>query len=229
MNTNKIQLVDTPTESSMIQPAREGGNNECLSINTPMTHLSLSTTPLNTIDTMPVTQHDQTTTTTEENDRQEALNQQVQQSLRQQTQDRFSRRTEPVDSERHNYHQQESKLDDIIQLMNDDEENDIFLEMDNLEKFYADERWKKGGRRLTESEQHLLVQQIKSILNDALKSSASASLSLHPTRKIPEMEYYNLTKLLELIENDIEQSENIQIAATIMKNEAEDESDDGTT
>jgi hypothetical protein len=43
------------------------------------------------------------------------------------------------------------------------------------------------------------------------------------------MEYYNLTKLLELIENGIEQSKNIQIAATIMKKEAEDELDDGTT
>jgi hypothetical protein len=40
------------------------------------------------------------------------------------------------------------------------------------------------------------------------------------------MEYYNITKLVELIENDIEQSENIHIAATIMYKGAEEEEDD---
>jgi hypothetical protein len=58
-----------------------------------------------------------------------------------------------------------------------EEENDTFLEMYNLEKFYADERWKKEW--LTESERHLLVEQIKSLLNDASKSSSASSL--HPT------------------------------------------------
>ena len=152
MNTNKILPVDAPTESCLISVAYEGSIERLLSINTPMTHLS----PLNMIDTMPVTQQDQTALTGEDDVR-PALHQQIQESRSM-----------------------------------DKEDNDAFVEMHDLEKFCADERWKQG--RFTQSEQVLFVQNIKSILDDASKSA-----SLHPTRTNLELEYYNLTKLLELV------------------------------
>ena len=83
-------------------------------------------------------------------------------------------------------------------------------------QFYADERWQK--EKLTVSEQLLLVEQLQSLIKDAPISS-----HLHPTQKILELEYYDLLKLLERIQEDIEQSENIEIIARKREEEEEKE------
>ncbi len=92
---NKIQSsVDIPTESYTIHIAGKEKNDaeDVVSINTHMTHLSLSTSP-NMMDMMPVIQQNQIILTAGENDRQQTSDQQVPQSLRQNTQGNFAGQT----------------------------------------------------------------------------------------------------------------------------------------
>ena len=85
--------------------------------------------------------------------------------------------------------------------------------MSEIEESYADERWKKA--RLTESEQRLLVKEFQSLIRNA-----PTSAYLHPKQKVLGLEYYNLWKLLEHIQTDIEQSESIEVLAEIEQEEA---------
>ena len=172
-----------------------------------MTCLPLSTA-LNTIDSMHWTQQGQTIFAGE-NVRQ-ALDRPFRQSGQKQLQGHLYGRTGVEEIGQENDHQQ-STLEDITAFM-DDEYNQAFLEMYDIEQFYAVERWQKG--KLTESEQLLLVEQLQSLIKDAPISS-----HLHPTQKILELEYYNLLKLSERIQEDREQSENVEITARIREEE----------
>jgi hypothetical protein len=205
-NMNKIQSVDIPTDVSAIDITDKEYTEDVVSINTHMTHLSLLTS----------------------HDRQKASDQQVPQSLQQNTQGNFAGQTgstsaaaeEEEDSEPHNCCRNKSVLDDTSEFMDDEDDDGALLEIIHLEEFYEDEFWTK--EQVTQSEQVLFAQKLKSLLNEASKT-ASSSASGHPLRKVLDLEYYSLTKLLERLQNDIEQSENIEIAATIMKEEEEEE------
>jgi len=178
-------------------------------MNIPMTHLPLLTalTALNMTDAIPaVIQQDGDA-------RQAASDQQSRQE--QPPQGLFYRETGPDDSGRQNYNQQ-SILDDSTESM-DVEDNHAFLDMYDLEEeFCPDEDWEK--EEITESEQLLLVEQLQSLL-----TGAPISAHLHPSRDILELEYHNLLKVFEQLQDDLEQSENIEIAARIIEEEEEEE------
>ena len=90
----------------------------------------------------------------------------------------------------------------------DEEYNHAFLEMYDVEKFYADEHWQQR-KQLTGSEQCLLVEQLQSLIENAPISS-----HIDPTQKILELEYHNLVKILEQIQEDMDQ----EIIHVITKN-----------
>ena len=217
MNKNKNQPARTTTESYMIHAASEWNTEHLQCINTPMSHLPLLT-ELNMIDALSVIQQDQMTLAGEKAAAaRQASDQRFQPSCQQHLHGHYYGRGGSEESDRQNYGQQ-STLDDITETV-DDEHNQTFLEMYDLEKFYADERLKK--EQLTESEQIRLLEQLQSLIKDAPKSSY-----LHPTRKLHELEYYNLLKLLELIQDDLDQSENIEIVSRIIGEEQEEEEEE---
>ena len=224
---NKIQAVDMPTEPCTIDIAgKEKNIEDVVSINTHMTHLSLLTL----------------------HGRQQASDQRVPQTLQQNTQCNFVGQTESAvaaaavaatkqqqeeeeedddDSEAYNCYRNKAVLDDLNRFVNDENDASALLEIILLEEFYENEFWTK--ERLTESEQVLFARKLKSLLDDASKSAATAALvssSVNPLRKVLELEYYSLAKLLEHIEGDIEQSVNIQIAETIMEEEEQEEQEE---
>ena len=104
-------------------------------------------------------------------------------------------------------YEQRTTLTDTNELM-DDDDNDFLFGMCEIEEFYANERWKKA--RLTDPEQRLLVEELKSLLKNAPKSAHSNS-----KQQVLQLEYYNLGKLLEHMQTALEQSETIEIVADI--------------
>ena len=87
--------------------------------------------------------------------------------------------------------------------------------MDDLEKFYADERWRQG-KKLSEAEQRLVVKQLQSLLE-----RVPIPVHLRPIHKILEFGYYYLVKILEQIEDDMNQSACIDLIEKIEKEEEE--------
>ena len=126
-----------------------------------------------------------------------------------------------TEGSRQNHQQQQSTFEDITTpSFMDDDYNQVLLEMDDLEKFFADERWQQR-RELTESERRLLIDQLQSLLENAPVSSP-----IHPTERQIELEYYNLVKILERIQDEMDQSESIEIVARIREEEEEEEKED---
>ena len=193
INMTKVGMDHCPAESSVFDAEGEENIEYLHAGDTSLIHVQLSM-GLNTTDAMSTVQQSQITCT--EQDFQQASYQQY--------------HPYPLtvsESASAQSYEQRTTSTDTNELMDDDDNNFLFG-MCEIEEFYADERWKKA--RLTESEQRLLVEELKSLLKNAPTSA-------HPNSKqqVLQLEYYNLGKLLEHLRTALEQSESIEIVADI--------------
>ena len=194
MNMSKVGMDHCPAESSVLDTEAEANIEYLHAGDTSLIHVQLSM-GLNTTDPMSTVQQSQITCTEQD----------IQQASFQQCHPYPLTVSESASAQ--SYEQQRTTSTDTNELMDDDDNNFLF-DMCEIEEFYADERWKKA--RLTESEQRLLVEELKSLLKNAPTSA-------HPNSKqqVLQLEYYNLGKLLEHMQTALEQSESIEIVADI--------------